>query len=178
MSSLVPIHKNIQIREPATIIPGSIPEQYDFLKAPIPWRKYRINFRHPAYAPDDNLLFTLHAWDHAEGGIHHGLAHNACSIIVDNRIDGYLSTTCDSEHGERIEATWDDLLLTTVTDYYFYVPYPSGRYLHFKRSLAMISLMCHGINKEHWLISCPFSLQTLQCNLAVVLDHRVSFPTP
>lgn len=121
------IRQSIHIREPAAVIPGPVPEQYEFLRALAPQRKYRINFRHPAYAPDDNLLFTLYAWDHAEGGIHHGLAHNACSIIADNRTDGYLSRVCDGEHGRRIEAGWDDVLPTAGGDYYFYVPYPLGR---------------------------------------------------
>ncbi|CZR64040.1 uncharacterized protein PAC_13937 [Phialocephala subalpina] len=113
-------HQHVYLREPATVIPGPVPKQYEFLKAPGPLRKYRINFRHPAYARDDNPLFTLYAWDHVEGGIHHGLAHNACSIFADNRIDGYLSRTCDGEHGERIKAAWDDFLPAADTDYYFY----------------------------------------------------------
>lgn len=126
MSTPVQTRGRIYLREPATVIPSPVPEQYEFLKAPIPQRKYRINFRHPAYDPDDNILFTLYAWDHAEGGIHHGLAHNACSIISDNRTDGYLSRTCDGEHGERIAASWDDVLPSAISDYYFYVPYPSS----------------------------------------------------
>jgi hypothetical protein len=86
-----------------------------------------VNFRHPAYGPDDNPLFTLYAWDHADGGIHHGFAHSACSIFADNRTDGYLSTTCVGEHGERVQAAWDEVLPAAVVDYYFYVPYPPGR---------------------------------------------------
>lgn len=117
----------IQIREPTAVIPGPIPEHYEFLKTPAPRRKYRINFRHPAYEPDDNPLFTLYAWDHAAGGIHHGLAHNACSIFADNRTDGYLSRICDGEYGERIQAGWDEVLPAAVVDYYFYVPYPLGQ---------------------------------------------------
>jgi hypothetical protein len=117
-------HK-LYIREPATIVLGLVPEQCQFLKAPSPRHKYRINFRHPAYAPDDNLLFTLYAWDHAEGGLHHGLAHNACVIFANNRFDGYLSRTCNGEHGERIETAWDDVL--PAADYFFYVPYPPSK---------------------------------------------------
>lgn len=119
----------IQIREPATVFLVPAPEHYEFLKAPTPQHKYRINFRHPAYEPDDNPLFTLYAWDHAEGGIHHGLAHNACSIFADNRTDGYLSTICDGEYGERVQAGWDDVLPATIVDYYFYVPYPLSKSL-------------------------------------------------
>jgi hypothetical protein len=32
-----------------------------------------------------NVLFTLYAWDHAEGGLHHGLSHTACAIIAGNQ---------------------------------------------------------------------------------------------
>jgi hypothetical protein len=119
---------SIHIREPATVNLGPAPECYEFLKAPAPRRKYRVNFRHPAYGPDDSPLFTLYAWDHADGGIHHGFAHSACSIFADNRTDGYLSTTCDGEHGERVQAGWDEVLPAAVVDYYFYVPYPPGRF--------------------------------------------------
>jgi hypothetical protein len=45
-----------------------------FLAAPNPPRKYKIQFRYPAYPFDENILFTLYAWDHANGGLHHGLA--------------------------------------------------------------------------------------------------------
>ena len=79
-----------------------------------------INFRHPAYPPGDDLLFSLYASDHADGdsGLHHGLAHTACAIVAGNRHDGYLSESpCG---GTRIEAAWDDVLLGR--DYYFHVP--------------------------------------------------------
>lgn len=56
-------YTRIKSRDTATLRPSPLPEHYEFLKAPSPRRKYRINFRHPAYAPDDNLLFTLYAWD-------------------------------------------------------------------------------------------------------------------
>ncbi len=119
-------YQRVRLREPATVIPGPLAEPYEFLKAPSPPRKYRIDFRHPAYASDDSPLFTLYAWDHGDGGIHHGLAHNACSIFADNHIDGYLSKTCKGEHGERVNAAWDDVLPAADAEYYFYVPYPPG----------------------------------------------------
>lgn len=127
MSATLQSLPSIHIREPATVNLGPVPECYEFLKVPAPQRKYRINFRHPAYGPDDNPLFTLYAWDHADGGIHHGFAHSACSIFADNRTDGYLSTTCVGDHGERVQAAWDEVLPAAVVDYYFYVPYPPGR---------------------------------------------------
>jgi hypothetical protein len=118
---------SIVIREPATLNPSPLPKHYEFLKAPSP-HKYRIRFRHPAYAVNDNILFTLYAWDHPGGGIHYGLAHCACVIIADNRIDGYLSRTADTEFGDRIDAAWDDILPVRDTDYYFYVPRPPGEF--------------------------------------------------
>jgi hypothetical protein len=121
----LPLH----LRPSATVVPSLLPPQFEFLQKPlVPQRKYRINFRHPAYTSDDNILFTLHAWDHEDGGIHHGLAHNACAIIADNRFDGYLSRTCGPEHedGEHIEEDWDDVLPASDADYYFYVPYLAG----------------------------------------------------
>lgn len=126
MSTTSEIYPQIQIREAASVYPGPIPQQYEFLKAASPPEKYQIEFRHPAYTPDDLPLFVLNAWDHAKGGIHYGLAHSACSIFADNPTDGYLSKTCDSEHGERINVAWDDVLPAGVTAYYFYLPRPPG----------------------------------------------------
>ena len=133
MSAPVQTLGHVYVREPASLFPSPIPRQYEFLQAPVHHRKYRINFRHPAYAPDDNILFTLYAWDHDEGGIHHGLAHGACSIFAGNCTNGYLSRTCDGEHGERILAAWDEVLPAAIADYYFYIPYPLGTYCALKR---------------------------------------------
>jgi hypothetical protein len=119
---------NIYIREAATVLPDPIPHPYKFLSAPNPLDRYRINFRHPAYEPGDDLLFSLYAFDHAEGGIHHGLAHNACSIFADNHTDGYFSRTREGDGGERIQAAWDEVLPASAVDYYFYVPHPPGKF--------------------------------------------------
>jgi len=120
-------YTSIVIRDPATLNPSPLAQHYEFLKAPSP-HKYRIRFRHPAYSANENIIFTLHAWDHPEGGIHYGLAHCACAIIADNRLDGYLSTTVDGESDHRVDAAWDDVLPARDSDYYFHVPYPSSEY--------------------------------------------------
>lgn len=112
---------NVQVREPAIVNLSPAPKCYEFLKAPTPPEKYRIKFWHPSY---NTPLFTLEAYDHADGGIHHGLAHSACSIFAENRTDGYLSTTRDGEHGKRVQAGWDAVLPAAAANYYFYVPYP------------------------------------------------------
>jgi hypothetical protein len=88
---------------------------YSFLATPP--ITLRINFRHPAYEPGDDLLFTLYAWDHAEGGLHYGLAHTACAIVAGNRHDGYLSAT---RNGLPLAAGDDSVL--RLGDYYFHVP--------------------------------------------------------
>lgn len=112
----------ILLRPPSTIIPSPLPQPYNFLSKPTAHRKYRINFRHPAYDYDDNLLFSLWGWDHENGGIHHGLAHNACAIFADNRFDGWLSTGCKEGEGEKVTVGWDEVLPADVKDYYFFVP--------------------------------------------------------
>lgn len=81
----------------------------------------RVNFYHPAYDRKDGLLFVLYAFDATGGGIHYGLAHDACAIIADNRHDGWLTATRD---GERIEAHWDDIL--PLGNYWYHVPDKSG----------------------------------------------------
>ncbi|KAH7378620.1 hypothetical protein BKA64DRAFT_544215, partial [Cadophora sp. MPI-SDFR-AT-0126] len=102
---------------------SSLPIEYSFLQSPpISSRKNLVNFRHPTYPPENSLLFSLYVWDHADGGIDHGLAHNACAIIADNHFEGYLSRTCN---GEPITAPWDDVL-PADHDYYFHVPWPGG----------------------------------------------------
>lgn len=68
-----------------------------------------------------NVLFTLYAWDHAEGGLHHGLAHIACAIIAGNRHNGYLS---ESRNGPPLLAEDDGLL--RAGDYYFHIPHTSA----------------------------------------------------
>jgi len=109
-------HGVIRVRDPSDIFPSPLPSNYAFLRSPP--RRHCIRFRHPAYESDDDLLFTLYAWDHEEGGIHHGLAHTACAIIAGNRHDGYLS---QSHEGIPVAAGMDDVL--PLGDLFFHVPH-------------------------------------------------------
>ncbi len=109
--------QSVKLRPPATF-DVAIAEEYQFLKSACT----SIRFRHPAYPPEDNLLLILYAWDHADGGLHYGLAHTACAIIADNRFDGYLSTS-NLSNSDPIVVAWDDVLPASV-DYYFHVPHP------------------------------------------------------
>lgn len=82
-----------------------------------------IEFLHPGY-PDtfkQNLLLTLNATDHAEGGFHHRTAWLACAIIAGNAWTGYLSLT-----RERIRIVADDDELLTGSSYYFHIPRSQG----------------------------------------------------
>lgn len=121
-------YQPVQLRPCAEVFRVDIPEHYRFLETAATAHKYRINFRHPAYPAQENILFTLYAWDHPDGGLHSGLAHNACSIIANNCANGYLTKTwtITEEGGERVDAGPDDVLPTAVADYYYYVPYPEG----------------------------------------------------
>jgi len=79
--------------------------------------RHRISYRHPACKRGDDVLFTLYARDHEEGGIHHGLAHTACAIIAGNRHDGYL---LQLREGIPVAAGMDDVL--PHGDLFFHVP--------------------------------------------------------
>lgn len=111
----MPEQRELELRDASSLYPGCLPESYSFLAASPVGR--RINFRHPAYGDGDDLLFTLYAWDHADGGLHHSFAHTACVIISGNRVDGYLS---ESREGIPVPLGWDDLLF--ASDYFFHVP--------------------------------------------------------
>ena len=78
-----------------------------------------INFRHPSY-PDQanqNVLLTLQAFDHPNGGLHYGTAFLACAIIAGNAWDGYFTTTVN---GEMVVMGNNQLL--REKNYYFHVP--------------------------------------------------------
>ena len=119
--SLPPHHGHILLREPSSLFPAPLPAHYSFLSS-APGSRRRINIRHPGYEPEDDLLFTVYALDHEEGGIHHGLLHTTCAIISGNRYDGSLSKSGD---GTPIAAGMDDVL--QAGEYYFHVPYTGGR---------------------------------------------------
>ncbi len=78
--------------------------------------QHKVNLRHPGYE-GNNILITLPALDHPEGGIHHETARVACAIVADNRWDGYLSET---ERREEISMPPDGVL--RKPEYYFHVP--------------------------------------------------------
>ena len=109
----------IKIRNAAVLNGSTASRDYDFLKANVS-ASHRLNIRHPAYAPGYDVLFTLAALDHPEGGIHHGFVLSLFAIIADN-CDGYLTST---RYGDRIEAGFDDVL-KAKHDYYYHVPHPS-----------------------------------------------------
>lgn len=82
-----------------------------------------ICFRHPGY-PDNanlNVLLTLYAFDHPDGGLHYGTAFLACAIVAVNAFNGYMTETRD---GHKLEMEWDGLLLKK--EYYFHVPSTGG----------------------------------------------------
>jgi hypothetical protein len=105
----------VQVRESADVFPSALPHQYSFLAKP-PFNN-RINLRHPAYEPGSDLLFTLYAWDCAEGGLQYGLVHTACAVVAANRHDGYLSR---SREGGRVDTGLADVL--SAGDYFYHVP--------------------------------------------------------
>ena len=82
-------------------------------------RGHKISFKHPGYSDDfgQNIIFTLHAPDHPNGGLHYGTALLGCAIDSGNAWDGYLT---ESRDGEMLQPGWDGLLLGR--SYYFYVP--------------------------------------------------------
>ncbi len=125
MASLSPINAahhygRIKLRDRSTLNGSTETLEYAFLKNELP--SHRINFRHPAYPPGSDLLFTLSAFDHAQGGIHHGFALSACAIIADNRDDGFLSVSREGL-GQAVDVGIDDVL-KAGQDYYYFVPPP------------------------------------------------------
>jgi hypothetical protein len=79
-----------------------------------------IHFHHPAYPAEDDCLLRLAALDYSDGGIHHGLALDALTIIAANAAGGFLSQTRD---GPPINEPRHAVL--KATDYFFIVPDPS-----------------------------------------------------
>jgi hypothetical protein len=85
---------------------------------------HRIIFRHPAYPEhfSQNVLLSLQAYDHPDGGLHHGTALTACGIVAGNAWNGYFSETSG---GAPLTLGRDELLVVGK-DYYFHVPHPVG----------------------------------------------------
>ena len=107
--------QKIKLRESSTIFPPQLDSDHSFLQEqPL----HRIIIRHPH---NNDVLLTLFAWDHASGALHHGLVHDICAIIADNRQDGYLSTSREPNK-ENAKTDHTDLLPAGLADYYFHVP--------------------------------------------------------
>lgn len=108
-------YQRIELRSVSSVYPGFPPDFYSFLAfSPV---SRRINFRHPAYPPENDLLFTLYAWDYAGSGLYYDFVYSACAIIAANRQNRYLS---DSRERTTITADWGDILV--FDDYYFHIP--------------------------------------------------------
>jgi hypothetical protein len=89
-------------------------------------REHTVTFKHPGY-PDQfgqNILLTLHAFDHVRGGLHYGTAHIACAMVACNAWDGYFSRTRDSS--DRLNLQHNDLIFDKVL--YFHVPSSGAKY--------------------------------------------------
>lgn len=99
------------------LFPPLSPTEYLFLEGGQPLN-HKISVRHPH---NNDVLFTLFAWDHKDGALHYGLLHTACAIIADNRHDGYLSAS-RTPNAERIALDHDDLVFCQPANYYFHVP--------------------------------------------------------
>jgi hypothetical protein len=80
-----------------------------------------IQFRHPGYSDDRNVLFTFAASD--DDGIHHETARLACAIIAGNRWDGFLYEDRDG-HQPSIDGL-DEILRAST--YYFHLPGAADR---------------------------------------------------
>ncbi|THW58727.1 hypothetical protein D6D19_10368 [Aureobasidium pullulans] len=95
----------IVLRDMSGIFPPPLPTEYRFLEGGQPLN-HKISVRHPY---NNDVLFTLFAWDHKDGALHYGLLHTACTIVAENRHDGYLSASRDC-HAKRIALDHDDIV--------------------------------------------------------------------
>ncbi|KAI9865714.1 MAG: hypothetical protein M1813_002172 [Trichoglossum hirsutum] len=83
---------------------------------------YHIDFHHPAYPPGEDRLLRLAAFDHVDGGLHHGVALDALAIVAGNAIGGFLSRTRAPEG--RIEEGRCEVL--RERRYWFIILWPEG----------------------------------------------------
>lgn len=122
--------ENVQLREPYPT-----PHHVDNAEN-VPKNHHVVRFRHSAYPDSDNIMFTLLALDHPQGGIHHETARIACGIIANNRFDGYLTET---KAGEPVEIGIDGIL--QKTDYYFRISADfRGKFLAWPDSIHVTDL--------------------------------------
>lgn len=106
------------------------------------YNRKKIFFRHPGYDDNSNIIMTLPALDHTDGGIHHETARIACAIVANNQLaHGFFTET---RIGPRIAAGPDDVL--RANEYYFRVSdNPDGQIplqcLHPRCSLLQTSIL-------------------------------------
>ena len=97
----------------------------------------RVRLRHPGYNDSANILLTLAALDHPEGGIHHETARIACAIIANNEWGGFLTET---KSGTPVQADANEVL--RGKDYYFRISEQQSD------GQSLNNLICHLINDE------------------------------
>lgn len=83
-----------------------------------------IEIAHPAYPPINNPLLILPGGDTVDGCMRTEYVLSACSIITNNRNDGWLSSVADpSDLRHRIPETKQHLSSGT---YYYHLPRPTA----------------------------------------------------
>ena len=59
----------------------------------------RIEFCHPGYESPDDILLTLCAFDHPDGGLHFNTAFVACATVAGNAWQGFFT---ESRYGDTV----------------------------------------------------------------------------
>jgi hypothetical protein len=83
---------------------------------PPPISREPVRIRHPGYKDACNTLFKF--WPLDSGGVHHETVRIACSFLVDNAWDSYLSIDQGGQH--PVDAGPDGVLM--CKSYYFHLP--------------------------------------------------------
>lgn len=86
-----------------------------------------INFLHPGYPPNRNILITLPRFDQAapnQFGVDHATALLACQVIAANRFTGYLQ----DKNRQRVS---EDVLILLDEEYFFIVDGEGKKSLYF-----------------------------------------------
>ena len=79
---------------------------------------HTITFSHPAYTGPSDILFTLPAFDHPNGGLDYETARVACGILANNRWNCYFTK---ERGGPEIKAQ-DINHMLPVGSYFVYFP--------------------------------------------------------
>jgi hypothetical protein len=95
--SIVALRGQIALSDMSGMFSPPLPTECLFLEGGQPLN-HKISLRHPY---NNDVLFTLLAWDDKDGALHYGLLHTACTVVAENRHDGYLSASRDC-HAKRI----------------------------------------------------------------------------